>query len=443
MERTKLDHSVPWRVLRALVPLLGVVLIFCGESPMAEPQYESPLTFRASEILPPHLLAGPDHRVAEEVVNDGFMNSYTIDSRFGTFTADSNAELRIRVGEINSIAKMEEVAEHEEFVLGVGKAGVDAMDTTVRAVRDPVATVEDTASGVKELFQSVRGSLESVAGSLGDDDRPRMDEIGDIVDIEDVGDLVGYSRAKRQYALAFGVDPYSTNPVLQEHLTRLSLAGFLGHFGARTALGFVEGGVGTAISIVNNLDSLRRTVEDMSPEELAAINERKLLAMEVPQEVVDLFIMNGAFSPTLQTAFVTNLDEVEDAADRGAFVEGAVFAKSEDQALFYVQQSRMYANYHESVTPIRAFGMVSKMAVVAARTAGGAVVVNAPLDYVFLTSNFSGYFEAARSGLEDVPDVSGKEVWVAGGMSPAARKWLEECGWEVHTNAQEQLLPET
>jgi hypothetical protein len=445
-------------MLRALVPLLGVVLIFCGDPSTDRPRFESPPTFQtlpqfeslptflASKILPPDLLAGPDHHVAEQVVNDGFMNIYTINSRFGTFTANSDAELRIRVGEVKSIARMEDLAESEQFARGVGKAGLDALETTAHLITDPVDTVEDTASGVKEMFQSVRGGVESLAGRLGDKEGVNIEDIKDledIVDLEDIGDMIGYSRARRQYAVAFGVDPYSTNPVLQEHLTRLSLAGFVGHFAARTGLGFIDGGVGTAISVVNNLDSLRRTVEDQSPEELSGINGKKLLAMEVPQTVVDLFLGNTAFSPTYQTAFVTNLEEVDGAADRAAFVKAAVLAKNEDQVLFRVHQARMYANYHESVAPIQAFAQVTKMVVVAARTADGTVVVNGPLDYVSLTSNLAGYFEAARSGLEDMPDVSGKEVWIAGGMSPTARKWVEESGWDVYTNAREQLLPES
>ena len=136
--------------------------------------------------------------------------------------------------------------------------------------------------------------------------------------------------------------------------------------------------------------------------------------MGVPQAVVDLFLANTVFSPTYQTAFVTNLEEIDGATDRAVFVEAAALAKNEDQVLFRVQQARMYANYHKSVAPIQAFARVSRLAVVAARSADGTVVVNGPIDYVCLTSDLAGYYEAARSGLEGVPGVSGKQVWVAG-----------------------------
>ena len=47
-----------------------------------------------------------------------------------------------------------------------------------------------------------------------------------------------------------------------------------------------------------------------------------------------------------------------------------------------------------------------------------------------------------RSGLDDVAGVSSKQLWIAGGMSPMAKTWLEESGWTVHTDAKERLLPD-
>jgi hypothetical protein len=74
-------------------------------------------------------------------------------------------------------------------------------------------------------------------------------------------------------------------------------------------------------------------------------------------------------------------------------------------------------------------------------TADGALVVNVPADHVFFTSSLAGFFRAARSGLDDLAGVSGKQLWIAGGMSPMARKWIEESGWTVHIDARKRLLP--
>jgi hypothetical protein len=396
---------------------------------MAQTEFESPPTFRASKILPPDLLASPDHRVGEEVVNDGYMNIYTINSRFGTFTANSDEELRLRVGEVHAIARMEDLARSEQFVKGVGKAGRDVLESSTGLVTDPLGTVKETAGGVKAIFKSVRRGI----GELGEEEGGA----GGL----DVKEVIGYSSAKRQYAAAFGVDPYSTNPVVQAHLGRLSRAGFVGDVGAGAALGFIDGGVGLAMSVAGHLQTLKEEIRDMSPDELRELNEKKLRAMRVEPSVIDLYLGNYVFSPTYQTVFVATLEEIDGAADRGQFVKVAVLAKDEDQALFRLFQARMYANYHKSVKPIKEFVLVSELVVVAARTADGSLVVNVPADYVFFTSSLAGFFRAARSAIDDVAGVSGKQLWIAGGMSQMARKWLEESGWKVHTDARKRLLP--
>jgi hypothetical protein len=422
VKRSKPGCEVSSATVRALALLMGSGLLVSGGPSQAQKEFESPPTFKASKILPANLLSGPNHRVDERVPNDGFMNLYSIESRFGTFEANSNTELRIRVSEVDAIAKLDEVSRSEQFAKGVGKAGRDVLESTTGALTDPVDTLEDTASGVKEIFKSVGRSVrgESSGG---------------------VRDMVGYSRTKRQYAIALGVDPYSTNEVLQRHLSRVSRAGFVGDFGAATALGLVSGGAGIALSTAGHLHSLKEMVQDMSPEELREINEEKLQAMGVEQSIIDLYLGNDSFSPTYQTALVAILEEIEGAADRGAFVKVAVLAKDEDQALFRVDQARMYANYHKSVARLRAFVPIRKLVAVAARTADGSVVVTLPADYVALTQHLIGFVIKARGGLEKLADVSKKQLWVAGRMSAMARKWFEESGWTVHANAHKKLLP--
>ncbi|MCH8014604.1 MAG: hypothetical protein IH823_07505, partial [Candidatus Dadabacteria bacterium] len=57
----------------------------------AAPTYEQPVILKASEILPPDLVKGPHHQVDERVVNDAYLNIYTIHSEFGDVQATSTA----------------------------------------------------------------------------------------------------------------------------------------------------------------------------------------------------------------------------------------------------------------------------------------------------------------------------------------------------------------
>src|SRR5215470_8169706 len=98
--------------LHKLVIGLGsafIVLLLIGVPASAQQGYENPAVLSASKILSPELLSGPNFRVQEKVTNDGYLNTYQIDSKFGTFTAVSTAMLRKRIGEINAMVVMEEV----------------------------------------------------------------------------------------------------------------------------------------------------------------------------------------------------------------------------------------------------------------------------------------------------------------------------------------------
>jgi len=421
ISQRKLRCEISTRAWRALALLTGSALLASGNPSMAQPAFEAPPTFSASEILPADLLSGPNHRVDERVANDGFMNRYLINSQFGPFAANSNTELRIRVSEVDAIARLDEVSRSEEFTKGVGKAGRDVLETTAGAVTNPKETFGNTAKGAKELFKSLGRSLRGKSSG-------------------GVPDMIGYSRAKRQYAIAFGVDPYSTNPVLQEHLDRISQAGFVGDVGASTALGLVSGGAGIALSAAGHLHSLQEMVQDKSPDELREINKEKLQQMGVEPSVIHFYLRNDRFSPTYQTALVAILEEIDGVADRNAFVKAAMHARDEDQALLRVDQARMYASYHKSVERLHAFVPISKLAAVAGRTDGGSVVVALPADYVALTPHLTGVVMEASGGLDGVAGVSGKQLWIAGGMSPKARGWFEANGWTVRAEARERLL---
>jgi hypothetical protein len=405
-------------------PLLrSIALLAALAGPAAaQERFEQPPRFQASKILPSKIRSGPHHRVEEHVVNDGFMNLYQITSDFGALEANSNTELWIRVGEMEAIARLAEVSRSEQFTKGVGKAGRDVLAIASGAIVAPVDTAKEVASGVKEIFSSARRTLQ------GEGDR-------------DIGETIGYARAKRQYAITFGVDPYSSNPILQEHLGRVSKAGYVGDVGAGTALGLVYGGAGIALSAAGHVQTLNEIVRDRSPEELRELNEEKLEKMGVESSVIELYLGNAAFSPTYQTAFVSILEEMDGVADRHEFVKVAVLAKDEDQALFRVDQARMYANYHKSVKRLRAFVPITRLVAVAGRTSDGAAVIQAPADYVALTRDLADYAVDVRVALEKTAGVSSRELWLAGGITQIARQWFESNGWKVHTKAQKRLLP--
>src|SRR6185295_13662881 len=117
-----------WSVASAVLALTLLALV---QPAIAQQPYEAPPVLSASKILPPELLSGPNHRVRERVTNDGYLNIYQIDSKFGTFTAVSTAVLRKRIGEINAMVVMEKVQDSKEYIASFKEAGLDAMTSAM------------------------------------------------------------------------------------------------------------------------------------------------------------------------------------------------------------------------------------------------------------------------------------------------------------------------
>ena len=189
-----------------MISLLGIVL-----PAFAQQGYEAPPVLSASKILPPELLSGPNHRVQERVTNDGYLNTYQIDSKFGTFTAVSTAVLRKRIGEINAMVVMEKVQGSKEYLDSIKEGGLDAMSSALSLMTKPVQTVSGAVQGLGAAFSRVGEGLFGSKRSQSEESK--------------VKDLIGFSTTKRQYAFQFDVDVYSENQKLQDMLNRISWAG--------------------------------------------------------------------------------------------------------------------------------------------------------------------------------------------------------------------------
>src|SRR5688572_14806032 len=91
------------------VILAGMLMAQPARTLAAQGSFEPAITLKASQVLPPDVLAGPHHRVEERVYNDGYINRYTVLSKFGGFVAVSTPMLRQRISEINAMVRMEQI----------------------------------------------------------------------------------------------------------------------------------------------------------------------------------------------------------------------------------------------------------------------------------------------------------------------------------------------
>jgi len=404
--------------------ILAIMLLAAVMPVFAQQPYESPAVLSASKILPPELLSGPNHRVQERVTNDGYLNIYQIDSKFGTFTVVSTALLRKRIGEINAMVVMEKVQGSKEYVDSIKEGGLDAMNSALSLVTKPVQTISGAVQGLGAAFARVGEGMFGAKRSQSEDAR--------------VKDLIGFSTTKRQYAYQFDVDVYSDNQKLQDMLNRISWAGYAGSLTWSAAMTAVPGGAGVAMTVIGTNKVLNQVFQNTPPVELRKMNSDKLNAMGVHPEITDAFINNTTFSPREQTLLVHALGEMNGVADRGALVRLALPSQNSTVAFFRQRQAQMYAGFNKSVAPLERFISLGQFA--AGRAANGALVVNLPLDYLVWTEPMAQLLTGANQLVDTLPGTKEKQIWLTGTLSPRARKEIESRGWKIHDRTEAQLF---
>ena len=175
--------------------------------------YEIPGTLKAEEVLPSDLLEGDHYKVNDEVVTYGFTNHFTVTSPFGQFDAEGEDKLRIVIREIQALASIQDMKKSKVFIQALKNAASSPFKPTKELILHPVDTISGVPQGAWEYMNRI-----NAGGSNGKEQR----------DENTAKDLNALSEIKRKFAYNFGVDPYSSNRMLQKALNSLSWAGLGG-----------------------------------------------------------------------------------------------------------------------------------------------------------------------------------------------------------------------
>lgn len=408
-----------------LILAFSAMLVFQAKfASAAQSGYEASPVLSASKTLPPDLLSGPHHRVQETVYNDGFLNRYTLLSKFGGFVAVSTPMLRKRIEEINAMARMEQIQGTKEFTSSMKEAGTDTLAGFKNLATKPVETVKGAVSGLAVAFRRAGDAIAGPKRSDSEDSR--------------VKDLIGFSKTKREYAYLFGVDAYTDNEKLQDRLNDIAWAGYAGGLTWAAAMAAVPGGAGLAITISGSHRLLNDIFRSTPPADLRRMNGEKLKAMDVHPEVADTFLNNTIYSPRDQTLLVNALDEMKGVGNRATFVRLGAASADRDIARFRARQVEMYAGFHKAVAPVETFIALGEFAAV--RTTKNEVVFNVPLDYLVWTEPMAKLLTAADGRVTQLTRPANKQLWVTGTVSTRARKEIEGRGWRIQERSEEQLL---
>ena len=204
----------------------------------AASDFEELPELKASEILKPEILKGPNYTVREPVPTSSGMNQFTIDSEFGVFQADGNEMLLQRVKEIYMIAKLKDVSRTDQFEQSLVTAAKGPYNAAKNVVKDPANAVSSASKGLMKFMGRTEQTIKHVAKG----------ETQKNTDGNKMEQMIGYTKAKSKIAVSMGIDPYSTNSVLQKELGDLAWASWAGGFTFSAATFPISGPVGATLT---------------------------------------------------------------------------------------------------------------------------------------------------------------------------------------------------
>ena len=390
--------------------------------------WEVPPLFSAAGLLTPDWLKGPHHSVQGEVVNDGAQHHFVVSSEFGTFPAVGMPMLRTRVIEIAAIAALKDTRQSEVFVDALNFQLLHPLRGLKMLLTEPGRVGTSVGGGLLE-FLAMPGQFSKFEGSDREDSMTKS--------------AIGFSYLKRKIAFQFGVDPYSSNPTLQDELNELTWIAFTADLAPQIGYLFMPASaiMWMTFSATRWTSYLDEQVRDYSANDLRALNRDKLLKMGISEEEIHEFFLNALYSPRHSTIITTALDELTGVDDREAVLAIAKEANSEELVLFYQHVAEMMRGYHVYIGAVDR--LLELPRVPALYTKNKRLVVMLPVDYLFWTSRVASVAQALTTHVPSRPRIAQRELWIAGNVSPRARQELESLGWTVYEQVSAKLNPES
>jgi hypothetical protein len=162
------------------------------------------------------------------------------------------------------------------------------------------------------------------------------------------------------------------------------------------------------------------------PQEVRKKTEAWLAEIGVAKDVASRFFINGNYTVTSQVRFISALQAVK--ADGCAdYVDTASEAKSEREALFFVESAEMLAGLHKT-EPVTAILKDSRAMV--AKTGTGAIAL-LPFDWVRWTENLSKAATEIAGRAKQELHATALEARIAGKATVSTKTGLKAIGWTV------------
>jgi hypothetical protein len=389
---------------------VGIWLAATSQASTAGVEFEStPLQLNTALIVPDELIVGPGYKLDAVAMNDGFNNTYIIETNFGHREATSDYQLARSIQEIHALNALDAMSRSSVFGDAMKGGALSAYEGGKSLVTAPVETTKGAVQGVGRWM-----------GNIG-----RAARSKDPYQENAFSSAVGWAGTRRAFALELGVDPYTDWEPLQEALTSVAKAAFAGGITVGAAMGAVtgDGSFGTLVEVTSMTDDMNAMLLDNPAEILTKLNTDKLKAIGVPDSTIKPFMVNYNYTPMEKSLLVEALVQMKDAKGRELFIEQATAAPDKIIARFMQQRAQMMSEYHNNKTKVN---FVSISGFVWMKTQKGQIIGTFPADYLAWISETQIAVAAAAKESSTKP-----EIWLEGSASPAAREALTSAGWTV------------
>jgi hypothetical protein len=319
--------------MRFTALLLLLIPSAIGAEPLG---FETPGPVPSAELLPPAFLA----KIGPTAEADGLHATYEIFNGSAREEVTGTQFLANRLRELQAIASLREMNKSAEFGKALLQSGGEKIQSVGAAVKDPAGTAKRLPQGASKFFGRVGNSIKS----MGE---------GKVGAAEAVEAAAGVHRKKAELALKLGVSPFTTDPVLQSELDAAARAMAAGASLVNFSGLLVGGGIGTALSAVNMNDTFQRALVESSPAELESKNRAALQALGASPANIASFLANPAFNPWQKTALVAPLAAIGHNPD--PVLAQASQATSPEDAVYFVQMTRLFEKHHKDRAPITEF----------------------------------------------------------------------------------------
>lgn len=382
--------------------------------------FETGVVLMASDLLPAEMLKGSSYRVRDQVVTDGYMAYFQIDSDFGTFEAIGVPQAKRRIVEAEAIRKLVETSRGDLFAEGLKRSIEQPIDAVKNIVKNPVDSLKQAPATVGHFFTK----LGSAVGRAGGKVKDSMDHNGPAPSGAEVGEAAknaaGFDKAKLDTAKQLGVDPYSDNARLQEEMDKVTWAFFAGGLPLRVGAAVVSAGVAV---VATNMVGIPGDTYALTRGELALRDGRSLSAMGINDEDIKTFQLYGPLSTTRRHCIVLSLETLSKSNGRGKIIQQANACETAEQADFLIAALAILAERQRSgAAEYSSLEVLGRLP--GAMNAKGELEVPAPVDHVTWTEGVATF--AQRDDLGTAPKV----LVHTGKLSPATTAGLTAAGWK-------------